>query len=107
MKCPSCESAATAVTDSRPTMGDASIRRRRLCQTCATRFTTFELTLPEWFTEQGGAPSHTPAPAFDRMVELMGVLGRLPREDARLLLVLGKKLAGDDFSARVHLERTA
>lgn len=47
MKCPRCESEKLAVVDSR---GDEnSIRRRRECQVCTYRFTTFErveLALP-------------------------------------------------------------
>jgi transcriptional repressor NrdR len=47
MKCPRCESEKLAVVDSR---GDEnSIRRRRECQSCTYRFTTFErveLALP-------------------------------------------------------------
>jgi transcriptional repressor NrdR len=41
MKCPFC-GATTKVVDSRPTEEGQSIRRRRECEECAKRFTTFE-----------------------------------------------------------------
>ncbi|MDR0886268.1 MAG: transcriptional regulator NrdR [Clostridiales Family XIII bacterium] len=42
MKCPYCDSVNTSVTDSRPTDGDTAIRRRRTCDVCGKRFTTYE-----------------------------------------------------------------
>ena len=42
MKCPYCHSIDTQVKDSRPTEDSAAIRRRRFCQNCGARFTTFE-----------------------------------------------------------------
>ncbi len=42
MRCPFCGSDETQVKDSRPTEDGASIRRRRFCTNCGSRFTTFE-----------------------------------------------------------------
>ncbi|ANZ94631.1 MULTISPECIES: transcriptional regulator NrdR [Brochothrix] len=42
MRCPSCQSNDTRVIDSRPTDENRSIRRRRECESCSFRFTTFE-----------------------------------------------------------------
>ncbi|MBI1292132.1 transcriptional repressor NrdR [bacterium] len=42
MKCPFCNAADTKVINSRPANGGESIRRRRACETCRARFTTFE-----------------------------------------------------------------
>ena len=42
MRCPFCSHAETQVKDSRPTEDSASIRRRRQCEECGARFTTFE-----------------------------------------------------------------
>ena len=42
MRCPFCTGEDTQVKDSRPTEDASAIRRRRLCQTCGARFTTFE-----------------------------------------------------------------
>lgn len=42
MKCPFCGTADTRVIDSRPADDNTSIRRRRLCDKCNKRFTTYE-----------------------------------------------------------------
>ncbi len=44
MRCPFCGHPDTSVKDSRTTEDHASIRRRRLCGECGSRFTTFEHT---------------------------------------------------------------
>ena len=42
MNCPNCQYKDTKVFDSRPTDEGKSIRRRRECERCGYRFTTFE-----------------------------------------------------------------
>lgn len=42
MRCPFCQNEDTQVKDSRPTEDGAAIRRRRQCDKCSSRFTTFE-----------------------------------------------------------------
>ena len=42
MKCPFCSRDNTRVIDSRPADDNSSIRRRRLCDSCQKRFTTYE-----------------------------------------------------------------
>ncbi len=42
MKCRYCNSVDSRVIDSRPTDDDSSIRRRRECNSCGRRFTTYE-----------------------------------------------------------------
>ncbi|SES07735.1 transcriptional regulator NrdR [Lachnobacterium bovis] len=42
MKCPFCSSDNTRVIDSRPADDNTAIRRRRLCDDCQKRFTTYE-----------------------------------------------------------------
>ena len=42
MKCPFCGHENTRVVDSRPAEDNASIRRRRVCDECDKRFTTYE-----------------------------------------------------------------
>ena len=42
MKCPYCSSENTRVIDSRPAEENNSIRRRRVCDICEKRFTTYE-----------------------------------------------------------------
>lgn len=48
MKCPFCNHENTRVIDSRPADENNSIRRRRVCDECSKRFTTYEKieTLP-------------------------------------------------------------
>lgn len=43
MKCPFCAFPETKVIDSRKTEDHSSIRRRRRCEKCGTRFNTFEM----------------------------------------------------------------
>ncbi|MEY8516204.1 transcriptional regulator NrdR [Lachnospiraceae bacterium 29-84] len=42
MKCPFCSNENTRVIDSRPAEENYAIRRRRLCDDCGKRFTTYE-----------------------------------------------------------------
>mgnify|MGYP000846398743 FL=1 len=42
MQCPFCKGSETAVIDSRETENGDSVRRRRTCEVCKKRFTTYE-----------------------------------------------------------------
>ena len=42
MRCPFCSNKDSQVKDSRPTEDNTAIRRRRICDQCGSRFTTFE-----------------------------------------------------------------
>ncbi len=42
MRCPYCNQDNTKVVDSRPVEDNNSIRRRRMCDVCGKRFTTYE-----------------------------------------------------------------
>jgi transcriptional repressor NrdR len=42
MKCPYCGADDTKVIDSRPAEDNSAIRRRRQCEQCSKRFTTYE-----------------------------------------------------------------
>ena len=44
MRCPFCSHENSQVKDSRPTEDGSAIRRRRQCEDCGARFTTFERT---------------------------------------------------------------
>ena len=48
MKCPKCNNMDTKVIDSRVIEDGQSIRRRRECEFCNHRYTTFER---KWYTE--------------------------------------------------------
>ena len=43
MRCPYCSEENTKVIDSRPAEDNSSIRRRRQCDACGRRFTTYEI----------------------------------------------------------------
>ena len=46
MHCPACGATDTRVIDSRPAENGLAIRRRRQCETCELRFTTYERLEP-------------------------------------------------------------
>lgn len=47
MLCPSCGTENTRVIDSRPAEAGSAIRRRRECESCGHRFTTYERLEPQ------------------------------------------------------------
>jgi len=55
MKCPNCGHTKSNVIDSRPTE-NSSIRRRRECENCGKRFTTYEIidTVPVFIVKKDG-----------------------------------------------------
>ena len=63
MKCPFCGNIDTKVTDSRAMEENSAIRRRRLCESCSERFTTYERldTIPLTVVKRDGTRE-----AFDR-----------------------------------------
>ena len=54
MRCPYCGKDDTRVIDSRPVEDNNSIRRRRICDSCSRRFTTYEKieTIPMMVTKK-------------------------------------------------------
>ena len=71
MRCPFCYFLETKVTDSRATDEGNTIRRRRECQQCGKRFTTYEMVeeLPLMVIKKGGRREQ-----FDRNKLVNGVL---------------------------------
>ena len=71
MKCPFCGYSESKVVDSRPTDEGSSIRRRRECLSCASRFTTYETVeyLPIIVVKKDGSRQ-----AFDRSTLLSGLV---------------------------------
>ena len=68
MRCPFCAHDDTQVKDSRPTEDSTAIRRRRQCEGCGARFTTFErVQLREITVLKSGVSGVEPRrEAFDR-----------------------------------------
>ena len=71
MKCPFCETNDTRVIDSRPTEEGHAIRRRRECDNCGKRFTTYEKVEEVFFmvVKKDGSRE-----AFDRNKVLNGII---------------------------------
>lgn len=63
MNCPDCSNDRTRVIDTETINGGTSVRRRRECQRCSFRFTTYER--PEWDTLQVKKRDETIEP-YDR-----------------------------------------
>ncbi len=67
MRCPFCGHEDSQVKDSRSTDDGAAIRRRRQCEGCAARFTTFErIQLRELVVVKSGGASGLRREPFDR-----------------------------------------
>jgi len=68
MRCPFCAHEESQVKDSRPSEDNTSIRRRRQCEGCGARFTTFErVQLREVMVVKSGAQDAEPhREPFDR-----------------------------------------
>ena len=68
MRCPFCAHDDSQVKDSRPTEDNTAIRRRRQCEGCGARFTTFERVQLREITvvKSGGADGQSRREPFDR-----------------------------------------
>ncbi|MDR3363940.1 MAG: transcriptional regulator NrdR [Clostridiales Family XIII bacterium] len=71
MKCPYCDNTDTKVVDSRPTDEGQVIRRRRECEECGRRFTTYEKIeeIPLIVVKKDGSRQ-----AFDRSKVMSGII---------------------------------
>ncbi len=71
MRCPFCENSDTKVIDSRPTEEGHAIRRRRECENCKKRFTTYEKVeeIPLVVIKKDGSRE-----VFDRTKVLNGII---------------------------------
>ena len=71
MKCPFCDNPDTKVVDSRPTDEGQAIRRRRECEQCGRRFTTYEKIeeIPLIVVKKDGSRQ-----AFDRSKVMNGII---------------------------------
>ena len=71
MKCPHCGYEESKVIDSRPITENSSIKRRRECLKCQSRFTTFEIveTLQPMVIKKDGSREY-----FDKSKLLAGII---------------------------------
>ncbi|MDD6315609.1 MAG: transcriptional regulator NrdR [Clostridia bacterium] len=84
MKCPFCGYTESKVVDSRPTDEGSSIRRRRECLSCGSRFTTYETVeyLPVIVVKKDGSRE-----AFDRSKLLGGLVKACEKRPVPLALL--------------------
>ena len=82
MKCPFCSSENTRVIDSRPADDNNSIRRRRLCDDCGKRFTTYEMVerMPLMLIKRDGTRQ-----AYDRQKLLNGLVKACEKRPVSLM----------------------
>jgi transcriptional repressor NrdR len=68
LRCPFCAHDDSQVKDSRPTEDNTAIRRRRQCDSCGGRFTTFERVQLREVTvvKSGGQDDQRRCEPFDR-----------------------------------------
>ena len=68
MRCPFCANESSQVKDSRPAEDGSAIRRRRQCEGCGARFTTFERIQLREVTvlKSGGTGDEIRREPFDR-----------------------------------------
>ncbi len=88
MKCPFCASDDTQVKDSRPTEENSAIRRRRACNNCGARFTTFERIQLRELTvvKQNGRREPLDRDKLSRSIKIS--LRKRPIEDERIETVI-------------------
>ena len=84
MKCPFCGYTESKVVDSRPAEEGSSIRRRRECLSCGSRFTTYETVeyLPVIVVKKDGSRE-----AFDRSKLLGGLVNACGKRPVPLALL--------------------
>jgi transcriptional repressor NrdR len=110
MLCPACGAPATRVIDSRPAEGGQTIRRRRECESCAHRFTTYERLEPQLMVRKrdGRVESFSTAKLVagisaalaDRPVSGSSI-GRLADEVESSLFAGGAQVSSEDIGAEV------
>lgn len=98
MKCPFCSTLDSKVIDSRPANDGTSIRRRRECLQCRSRFTTYETVemLPMVVIKKNGMRQ-----SFDRSKLLSSMLKACEKRSVSLSLL---EKAADDIERELQNE---
>ena len=98
MKCPFCSTLDSKVIDSRPANDPTSIRRRRECLQCHSRFTTYETVemLPMVVIKKNGMRQ-----SFDRSKLLSSMLKACEKRSVSLSLL---EKAADDIERELQNE---
>ena len=106
MRCPFCGHSDTQVRDSRPTEDNSAIRRRRSCQSCGQRFTTFERVQLRELTvvKKGGAREPLDRQKLERSMRI--ALRKRPVEAERIEMVINGIIRRLESSGRPKSSRT-
>ena len=115
MHCPYCLASDTRVVDSRPAEQGTSIRRRRECESCAQRFTTYERAEPQLIVlKRSGSREPFQAAKLRRGLEsaladrptALEALDTLVADIERSLLAVGPLVDSDEIGRSVleHLK---
>ena len=89
MRCPACNYVESKVIDSRATEDNSTIRRRRECHQCGTRFTTFEMgeKVPLMVRKKDGRrvvfDDYESLNFFQKMLRQRGVIAALRKAGAK------------------------
>jgi transcriptional repressor NrdR len=96
MRCPRCNESSTRVIDSRDLENGSTIRRRRECETCAHRFTTYERPEGARLTvvKRDGSRED-----FDRAKVLAGLMKACEKRPVTLVRL---ESAADEIEARLR-----
>lgn len=102
MRCPRCDETSNRVVDTRASRGGRAVRRRRECESCGARFTTYEFVeeRPIQVLKRGGNSE-----PFDRqklLASLTAASGKRPLSAAALDGIVEQ--IEDDLSREVGVE---
>lgn len=100
MNCPKCSSAITTVTDSRPNVAPVAIRRRRRCEGCGERFTTYEVAAADMLALRTRADGRLGQGAMRDAAEVAAIFGSLSPSDAELFVAFARRLTGETDEER-------
>lgn len=103
MRCPFCGADDTRVVDSRPVDAGAAIRRRRLCESCDNRFTTYERRDPVLMVRKRDGRLQP----FDPAKVRVGVAAAMAGRDAGSGAIDGVVAAVEAFAAEHGPELTS
>ncbi len=107
MRCPFCGCDDTHVRDSRPTEDNSAIRRRRSCQSCGQRFTTFERVQLRELTvvKKGGAREPLDRAKLERSMRI--ALRKRPVEADRIEMVINSIIRRLESSGETEIASEA
>lgn len=103
MRCPHCGYEDSKVIDSRPVDENSSIKRRRECLSCGSRFTTFEIieTIQPMVVKKDGSREY-----FDKGKLLVGIIKACQKRPVNATQIANKVEAEILNSLRTEISST-